>query len=960
MAFTNDDILKLAGSVLAAGVIDTNTPAAWYEKRNANSFIIDPQTVWSDLPQMADLHAANFNEAVRNAIDNQNYFSMIGIDDDGSFNDDTAIRMTPVAGTNNATYIAYNTYNDPTSGVIKNWIQPQLLPRPNGAASAAYQATIWIGKPSEGRPLFTSAGSDGNWVSHFWNPAGGLLLISPNDAPPSATIPDTDLYVTGFVYAGAKGGGSFSGSSILLEDPDGQWRIRNDYPHLRFERREFERDGTAIWNSYGNIGHSIETDGLTLTRPYSITVNMNSDLNDHDENSELRSVFRLSGNENDFIYGNSQTQTVLETKRGTELVRAASLRDEVEVTNRPLKDFNIVLDSRIDAPTGSVSEISWVTDINYTPDLDFIRFNEILFDVINVEDADGNSPDDLSVPVRVSVETLDGELIQENISYTGLEAGVNGLFNLKKGEHFYPVEPKYTNSKNAITVFKLAIAKGYRLELSAGEYDFVDTTDGGVVKQQNIPYQKSKVEFLDHAKILDESNMRDVIHDNLGVILDYGVHTAFGTDLPVEQENTRHQLVGIGEHVLANRPVLGNYEDETYIATGTGGLFVLYQDDSTRTEFLNEPTYERNGAGQTPINFLSTTELLVDLEGVFLSEMNTVNWDVVNLERILPLLRYRNDDGDPVSYRIEISSKLAPDVRFQENMTKFDFENGIVLEDYHLLPTADPNNPEYVPLRLPRSTYTVNKESPRLVRIQFSSPVEIYGYWKDPTDPQDITTGEFIPAVKSRVVRVFEEPIVTGSDLDERVDAIEGQQEWAYATENNLATLHVVPSLQWLADKDGEALIFSTLEGLYSDRDQHQWIFETGIEAYYEPVLEDGEVTGRVFRPNPLVVHIPSDNVRGFQVSFGWAESFDLNDYDYAVFEFYIATHGRGMDSMVSINVPSYASVNYQFSRRRDGRYSYRATPYNENLSSTLSFDQNSNGDLEGTYPADPNPPIQT
>lgn len=149
MAFSSDQILKLAGNVLAAGTLDSSG-SNYYETRNPNNFIIGPASIWSDLPLMKDLHASNFSQAVQNAVDNPNYFELIGINNDGTFNDDTAIRLTPVAGTNNATYIAYNTFNDPTSGVRKNWILPHLLPRPNGAPSNAYQATIWNGPPSAG------------------------------------------------------------------------------------------------------------------------------------------------------------------------------------------------------------------------------------------------------------------------------------------------------------------------------------------------------------------------------------------------------------------------------------------------------------------------------------------------------------------------------------------------------------------------------------------------------------------------------------------------------------------------------------------------------------------------------------------------------------------------------------------------------------------------------------------
>ncbi|BAV81235.1 hypothetical protein [Vibrio phage VCPH] len=952
MAFQDNDILKLAGAVLAAGVIDTNTNASWYEKRNANSFIIDPKSVWSDLPLMGDLHAANFAEAVQHANDNPNFFELVGINPDGSFDDDTAVRMTPVPGTNFSTYIAYRDFNDPQSGIIKNWIQPQLLPRPSGAASAAYQATIWIGKPSNGKRLLTTAGYDGNWVSHFWNPAGGLLLIAPDDAPPSATIDSQDLYITGFVYAGATGGGGgFSGSTILLEDPDGQWRIRNDYPTLRFERKETDNLGLSVWNSYGNIGHSVESDGLTLTRPYSIKVDLAGNLND-EVSPDYRSVFRLSGTDNEFIFGNSEQATVIETQKGTEIVRAAALREEVTIENRPFDDLVITLDSTDTAPPDSVKEWSWVSNIDYTQEVDYIRFNEILFDAIEIYDEDGIlvDPDDY-VPMRISVETLDGQLIQENVSIPGLNAGVDGNFNCKKGQHFYVIEPRYSDVRTAQTITRIRVADGYKVELKAGEYDYVDS--GNVLQTQVVPYQKAKVEFLDHAAIIDESNLIRKTWENTGIVLSNGIHTYYDG-----WSDNLHQLVGVGEHTTANHPVLGNYEGSTYVATGSEGLFVLFQDDTTRQEMWTNGDRERISSNKTATSFIETKELTIYLDGIFTTEMDDLGWDIVNIESIMPLIRYEGDEKIP--FRVSINSEILPDYRFQQNMTQFEFEDGRVIERHTIKPTIDADLPEYVPLQLPRQTFTVNRETPRRIIFQFADTVKVYGYYKDPTDPDDpVNTGTFVPSVKANVMRIFEEPIVTGDALEERIDSLEGASEWKEATTRNLPTLHVVPSLQVLADEDGEWLLWSDDISLFSSQDLHQWIFATGQEAHFELGVSETKAwdsTNKIAYFEDVVVHVPDDDVSGFEVSFTWDADL-LNDYqvDYGVFVFYINSHGRGFDSRVQLNIPNNASVTWRFRQRRSGEYSYIATPMNNNLAS-VGLGTASN---IPNIPEDPNPPVE-
>jgi hypothetical protein len=953
MAFSPDQVLKLAGNVLAAGTLDSSG-SNWYETRNPNSFIIDPETIWSDLPLMKDFYASNFTEAVNNAVSNPEYFELIGINPDGSFNDDTAIRLTPIAGTNNATYIAYNEFNNPSSGVRKNWILPHLLPRPSGAPSNAYQATIWSGPPSDGNKILTSTGNDGTWVSHFWNAAGGLLLISPNDAPPSASFPNTTLYVTGIGYAGQSGGGgSFSGNSILLESPDGNWRIVNDYPHLRFERRDIDNNGVITWNSYSNMGASIESDGLTLTRPYDITVNFANDALNTNTTPDLRSAFRVSGTEDSFIYGNSQQPTVLETAKGTDIVRTTAVQEEATVTNRPYNDLVSTIDNTIGAAAAGV-DLSWVSNINYSQKTEYIRFNELLFDVISVTDNNGDPV--ASAPCRVSIETLAGDLIQENISIASLNAGINGGFNAEVGAHFYVINPKYSDLRHAKTVTRVTVARGFKVEFKSGQYDYVDTLDNDTVKQQVVPYQQAKVEFLNQAAILDESNYRDLIHKNSQVILDTGLHTYYEgwSDEP-------HQIVGVGEHVTANHPVLGNYEDRTFVATGSGGLFVLFQDDSTRTTLFTEGDRERLAANAAPTYYIETDSFELDLEGVFSSEMDDIGWDVVNVQHILPLIRY--EGAAPISYRTSIYSTVLPDLRFQQNMTLFQLEDRYLLSSHVMNPTIDPVEPEYKTLHLPRNTFTVNRETPRVIKFEFPEKIKLYGYYKDPVDPSDITTGTFVPSIKADCFRVFEEAVVVGSDLEERVDLLQGEKEWAYATENNLPTIHLDESLLALADEDGEWLLFSDIDSLYSDRDTHQWLFSTGTEAYYVPTLADelpenkkpnSPATG-VFYAEILVVHVPYESVAGFEVSFGWDITLTNSAWEQVEFEFYIATHGRGMDTKVNMTIPKGNSVNYRFSRRRDGSYSYRATPHNENLASTKSA-----SDLTGNYPVDPNPPIQT
>jgi len=942
MAFTNEEIIKLAGNVLAAGVIDA-AGNSWYETLNPNSFITDPESIWSDMTSLKGLPADNFNQAVQNSVNNPDLIGRYGIDDDGTFNDTTALRLTPVAGTNNTTYICYNAFGDPSGGVQKNWIQPQLIPRSNGFPSSAYSPVIFSGLPSGGNRILTSSGNDGNWVSHFWNPAGGLLLISTDEAPPSAVFPSQDLYLCGFFYNGQTGGaGGSSGSSILLEDPNGRWRITaEDGAHLHFQRWDLE-GGVPQWNTHFKIGASATTDGINLTKPYAINADLNLNSLEDGGDPILRPIFSVKDLDENFVYGNSDHTTVLETAKGKEVERAVTVINQQEFENRPLFDEDIVLDTTDTPEPDSVTEISWHSDINYSTDASHIRFNEIAFDVVE-------SSDDVNgVPIRISVERQDGELVQENISLASLQAGVNGGFNFKTGYNFYTINPKYSDVRTARNITRLQLPIGYKVKLKGGTYTFFNTQTNQM-ENQFVPRQKSKVEYVNYVNVLDGSNVKEEVYKDSNVVLDHGVGSWYPT------ETTQFtSLASPSEHSDISRAVLGNYNSKTYVASGNEGLHILFQDDSTRRQFWTEPSVERRNAGDVPLQTKTISRLEIDVENLFASELQETIWDVVNIEKILPLFRYEGDT--PISYRVSIeSANSVGNFLLQENQTRYALLNKKGDTRFVINPANNPTDPDYHELRLPRETLTVDNFTKKKIVFEFHEPIKVYGNYINVTDPLDPEgTGTFIPSIKATVVRVFERPIVTGDDLEQRVDEIEGQQEWAYATQHNWPTIHEIPTDMWLADGDGEPIFWAEESGLAADQDEHQWLFDTGMEAYYQPLITQGTVANNNITLNPLVVHVPYDSVKEFSVVFGWDNS--LNDdplIETASFTFYIATHGRNADTQISIQVPKGASLIYNFTKRRNGRYGYRATPFNDNLASTSQV-----GDLSDTYPADPNPPI--
>ena len=208
MGFSNQERINLFTKALAAGVYDANSTAVWYESKFPFTFILDGDSVWTDLASVPD--AANLTTARSNAASNPTL-----IEDYSQTAD--AIRLTLVAGTNDSTYAAYATYNDTSSELLKNWILPQLVPQSTGTPSIGYSIVLYDGDPASGGTLVsTTDGTTGTGVNKtvgwIFNYASGILILS-DDFKSSISDP----YIMGFRYIGdtANDGGSGSiGGSI--------------------------------------------------------------------------------------------------------------------------------------------------------------------------------------------------------------------------------------------------------------------------------------------------------------------------------------------------------------------------------------------------------------------------------------------------------------------------------------------------------------------------------------------------------------------------------------------------------------------------------------------------------------------------------------------------------------------------------------------------------------------------
>jgi hypothetical protein len=193
MGFSNQERINLNSKALAANVIDANPIAQWYETRNPFAFLLSGTKILTQLSLIPA--ASSLSVAQSNAAANPTIISDLSLTS-------SAVRLTAVAGTNNSTYIAYSVYNDASSTVLDNWVQPQLIPQSSGAASIGYSIILYDGDPATtGVQVTTTDGTTGTGqsktVGWIWNYAQGILLLS-DDFKGSVSDP----YVMGFRYIG--------------------------------------------------------------------------------------------------------------------------------------------------------------------------------------------------------------------------------------------------------------------------------------------------------------------------------------------------------------------------------------------------------------------------------------------------------------------------------------------------------------------------------------------------------------------------------------------------------------------------------------------------------------------------------------------------------------------------------------------------------------------------------------
>lgn len=217
MSFSEIDRINLVTKSLAAGVLDANSLAQWYETVFPFTFMLNADKILTELDTIRAYPAGNIAQARVNAANIPTLLQDLSQATD-------AVRLTEVVDTNGTTWAAYSTYGDYSSPVLGNWMQPQLIPQPNGLPSNGYGILLYNGDPNAGGRListtrYISGAGVSRSVSWFWNYSNGMLLVSDDFlVGEDFANGNFDPYILGFRYTGKTTNDFSNNLDILTED----------------------------------------------------------------------------------------------------------------------------------------------------------------------------------------------------------------------------------------------------------------------------------------------------------------------------------------------------------------------------------------------------------------------------------------------------------------------------------------------------------------------------------------------------------------------------------------------------------------------------------------------------------------------------------------------------------------------------------------------------------------------
>ena len=220
MGFTQAEINRLTFKVQAGNVIDADSGNFWYQSKLENSPAVKQERILNQFGTITSNVPSSFANLVALTGAGQPLDGIVADEFTG-----VSTRLAELSIGNSNTYIAYNTYNTPSSGRKDLWINPTAVPDSSGEPTGFYSISLYSGDPLAGGVyISTTVGQGGNpqEVGWVWNYDQGLLFVSNSLVQTITTSPGTypsqlDFYVKGFRYVGTVGTGA--GTTYTIDVP---------------------------------------------------------------------------------------------------------------------------------------------------------------------------------------------------------------------------------------------------------------------------------------------------------------------------------------------------------------------------------------------------------------------------------------------------------------------------------------------------------------------------------------------------------------------------------------------------------------------------------------------------------------------------------------------------------------------------------------------------------------------
>jgi len=205
--FSQEEKLN-AAKKLANQVVGTENAGIGIKPYYAEEFpwipIIPPNKIWSQIDEISG--ATNESQAISVAAAIPSIVERV------------KVRLTSLNTSNNNAYVARSTYNNTSSNVLDNWIQPQLIRTITNDSSLGYSVNLYHGDPDSGGTLLPTnyEGLDGE-PSWEWYYSSGILVVAEDENTTYHTFYNTNgLWIQGFRYVGETGGtgGGSSGGTV--------------------------------------------------------------------------------------------------------------------------------------------------------------------------------------------------------------------------------------------------------------------------------------------------------------------------------------------------------------------------------------------------------------------------------------------------------------------------------------------------------------------------------------------------------------------------------------------------------------------------------------------------------------------------------------------------------------------------------------------------------------------------